>query len=77
MKSKTKALDKISRSYPSVSFDSMDLPEIKNWEVGKKYNLKIEAELVELSKGGYFEEDNKKEYHARFKIKSVKNNEQD
>lgn len=37
------------RWLPSLSFTEVDLPEAMNWEVGEKYVITIEVELVEIS----------------------------
>lgn len=38
---------------PQISFDEKQLPEIKKWEVGKKYKINLEVELIGLSKDEY------------------------
>lgn len=64
----------MGRPQPSLSLDDSDLPAIKEWEVGKKYEIRVNCELVNLSKGdSYYEaEKGKKKYEARFKILSAK-----
>lgn len=63
-----------SKPMPSLSLSEDSLPAIKSWEVGRKYQLVVNAELVNLSKGEYYSEDSErnKRYDARFKIISVK-----
>ena len=69
------------RKYPSfVSLDSEDLPDIKDWSVGKKYTLIVEVEQTSMSKDGdeygpvstNGEEKKNPPMKARFKILSVK-----
>jgi hypothetical protein len=52
---------------PSFSMTEKDLPEIKDWQVGKKYKLQIEVEMVSSSKNEY----GKTGLEARFKIHKV------
>lgn len=64
----------ISRPKPTIRLDAKDLPAIKNWQVGKRYCLHVDATLESLSKGD--EWDNvKRPMEARFTIKSVKETE--
>ena len=57
----------ISRPKPSIRLDAKDLPAIKNWKVGKKYSLHIDATLESLSKGDEWD-DVKRPMEARFTI---------
>jgi len=63
---------------PSFYVSESELPEIKDWKMGKKYKLIIEAELVGMqNKSSYVgigsEESGEKDegIEARFKIASV------
>ena len=53
---------------PEVSFDETELPEIKNWKVGGKYELKLKVEQVSIGKDTM---DNEKELRARFQVLEV------
>lgn len=58
---------------PSLSVTEDDLPEIKNWEVGKKYNVKAKVEMRSHSKGdnyGY-DEGGKKKHKATLIIHNI------
>ena len=57
----------ISRPKPTVRLDAKDLPAIKNWQVGKKYKLHIEATLESLSKGDEWDSV-KRPMEARFTV---------
>lgn len=59
---------------PHLSLSSKELPQIKTWEVGKKYTLKLEVEMVSQSKGDEFSMmgGDKNQMEGRFKINSVK-----
>jgi hypothetical protein len=50
--------------YPSISFSSKDLPEIKKWQIGKKYKVVLEIEEKSVRK-------DEKEFSASFDIKKV------
>ena len=69
-KNQMNAIASPERMYPEIHVTSKDLPEIKDWKVGKKYNLMVEAEQVGLHKDMYG--DNKNEVSARFRITSIK-----
>lgn len=58
---------------PSFSITEKDLPEIKQWSVGKKYKLEIEVEMVSSSKNEY----GKTPLTARFKIHRIGTEEED
>lgn len=74
----SKASDVVSyRPRPSLSLDANDLPAIKDWTVGKVYEVTVKAKLVFMSEGdeyGDYEEgdERKKTTRARFRIISVK-----
>lgn len=46
-----------------------DLPEIKDWEVGKTYEIKLKAKMVSKSEGGY---DGSQPLSAVFNVSGVK-----
>ncbi len=54
-----------------ISFDSDELPQIKNWDVDGKYVLHLHVTQVSKSKGDYFESGDSKKMSARFKVTSV------
>jgi len=53
---------------PSFSLSQTQLPDIKSWNVGKKYKMEIEVEMVGSNKDEYSD---KSELSARFKITKV------
>lgn len=60
----------VEKSYvePSrLSIQSKHLPEIKNWDVGKTYEIKIKAKMTSKSEGGY---DGRQPLRAEFQIGS-------
>ena len=57
------------RPAPEFSLTEKNLPSIKEWEVGKKYAIELNVEMVNHSKGGMFADT--KQHEARFKILSV------
>lgn len=61
--------DSYERPKPIFTVTEKDLPQIKQWEVGKKYKLDVEVEMVSHSKGDTYSigDDNKK-HEARLKI---------
>lgn len=66
--------DRYERPKPSITVTEKDLPEIKKWEVGKKYKLEIEVEMVRHSQGdeyGYGEGDSTKKHEARLRITKI------
>lgn len=57
---------------PKISFHGVELPEIEDWEIGKKYRLVVEAELVAVRKGSEYEfEDEDKRTKGTFKVHQV------
>lgn len=57
-----------------ISFDSDELPQVKNWDVDGKYVLHLHVTQVSKSKGESFyssSEANSKKISARFKVTSV------
>lgn len=55
------------RMLPSFSVTEKDLPEIKNWKVGSKYDLAIQVEMVSSSKDEY----GKSPLTARLKVHKI------
>lgn len=60
-------MDDYSHMLPSFSLTEKNLPEIKDWKVGKKYKLEIEVEMVSVSKNEY----GNSPMTARFKVHKV------
>lgn len=61
------------RPQPTLRLCDDDLPAIKKWDVGKKYNVHATVEMTRLSKGDeYMENKGKKPYEASFKVVSIK-----
>lgn len=61
--------DSMPEMKPTVYLSKKDLPEIEDWEVGKKYKLVMEVEMVSRNENEY---DNKKDLNASFEIEKVK-----
>jgi len=63
------------RPKPTVSLDETDLPAIKNWQVGQKYNISAVVKMTFQSEGDEYEymgrEGEKPKMRARFKIVSI------
>ena len=55
------------RMLPSFSVSDRELPEIKDWQVGKRYKLEIEVEQVSMTKNEY----GKSPLMARLKIHKI------
>jgi hypothetical protein len=51
---------------PTISLDSKVLPEIKDWRVGKTYEVHLKIRQVEVHEDKL--SDNKKQLHARFEV---------
>ncbi|HET8708948.1 MAG TPA: hypothetical protein VFL85_01565 [Candidatus Saccharimonadales bacterium] len=47
-----------------------DLPEIKNWDVGKTYDITLKAKMISKSEGGY---DGTQPLSAVFHVSGAKN----
>lgn len=84
MKEGKKSKPKYGHELPDFELSSNDLPELKDWPVGKKYTMEVEVELTgnrEQNTGdmettiGYDNDDEnsngEKVYIARFKITGV------
>jgi hypothetical protein len=44
------------------------LPAIKDWEIGKKYFVKLEVEVASLNQGGMYNPNDSKEVRASFRV---------
>ena len=51
--------------YPSIELSDLDIPEIKDWEIGEDYILQIKVTQKEIREG------RAEEIYARFNIKEV------
>lgn len=64
------------RPKPTLSVDAEDLPEIKEWSVGKTYTMVVKAKMTEVRSSDddeYADGDGyKRPTSARFRIVSVK-----
>jgi len=62
------------RTLPSFTLSSSDLPELKDWDVGGVYFLKIKVEQITLGKGdqewGEPKKGDKKR-HARYQVLGI------
>jgi len=59
---------------PSFSLTSLDLPELKDWEMGGVYFLKLKVEITQAGKGEYGWGESKpgdKTMNARFQVLGV------
>ncbi len=66
--------EKYKEPKPEFSVTETDLPEIKDWKIGKKYTIKLSVEMVSASKGSEYDsfgEEGKEKHRARFKILSA------
>lgn len=62
------------KKYPTiVRFDEDDLPALKSWKVGGKYQILLDVEQMSMSKGDEYGEDAKSEakHRASFKVLSA------
>lgn len=68
---------KYERPKPSFTVTEKDLPAIKDWEVGGKYELEIEVEMVRHSQGDEYGPGtgDAKKHEARLRILSCKTDE--
>jgi hypothetical protein len=57
---------------PSFTITDADLPAIKDWAVGKKYNMELVVEMVHHAQGDeYSDGPQKNDHRARFSIVSI------
>lgn len=59
------------RIAPHLDVSETDLPEIKDWSVGKKYPVTMEIEMVSQRKGESYDSEPSK-VKAGFKVLSIK-----
>lgn len=62
------------RPKPSLRVTDKDLPDIKNWEVGKKYKVVAHVEMKHHSQGdeySSYSDANPKEHKATFTVHSI------
>lgn len=48
-----------------LDIQAKDLPDIKNWDIGKTYDIKLKAKMISKSEGGY---DGKQPLKATFRV---------
>lgn len=58
-------LEQIVPSKPTISLDSKVLPKIKDWKVGKTYEVYLKIRQVSVHEDDY---DGKKYLHASFEV---------
>jgi len=64
--------EKKMKIYPTFRLGDDDLMELKDMEVGKKYKLTIEVEVMAKSQGSEWDQnDNKKEIKGTLKVMKV------
>ena len=60
---------KIEKENPSMlDISEHLLPIIKDWEVGKRYLIKLEAENVAINKGSMYDPNDKNEVRSSFRV---------
>lgn len=60
-----KMAPKVRKQPSRLTIMAEHLPEIKNWDVDKEYEIKIKAKMISKSEGGY---DGKQPLQATFQI---------
>ena len=69
---------KIERENPStLSISEHILPTISDWEVGKRYYIKLAAECKSISKGSMYDPNSKSEVRADFQVSGAQSIEVD
>ena len=63
---------KMKREMPTFNITAEDLPEVKNWEIGKQYKIGMVVEMVQVSKGDYMGMG--EEVSARLKVVKIASN---
>jgi hypothetical protein len=68
---------KVVHVLPTISLDSTDMPEVKDYDVGQTYNAVIHCEMISKHQGvdGYFGSEDEKlpnVIRGRFRIISIK-----
>lgn len=56
---------------PSISFKENELPEIKDWTVGKEYDVKIRVKMMDSGINEYGREEDKGKIRAGFRVVAV------
>lgn len=67
--------EKPERPKPNLRVTDKDLPQIKDWEVGKKYRVTAHVEMQSHKQGdeyGYGDKEAKKEHSATLIIHKIK-----
>ena len=63
---------KMKREMPTFHIAAEDLPEVKNWEIGKQYKVGMVVEMVQVSKGDFMGAG--EEVTARLKVVKIASN---
>ena len=63
---------KMKREMPTFNISAEDLPEVKDWEIGKSYKVGMVVEMVQVSKGDYMGMG--EDVSARLKVKEIASN---
>jgi hypothetical protein len=66
---------KIEHSEPEFTLTDKELEDIKDWQVGEKYEISLEVEMIGHNKGGIMTES--KTHEARFKILKAETDEEE
>lgn len=59
------------RPKPSLSIDAKDLPAIKDWKIGKTYDLCVQVKMVSIDADDEYGSESSKTPRARFRITKV------
>jgi hypothetical protein len=55
--------------YPSIlKLDEEDLKEIKEWMVGKEYDVKLKIKMIKSSAGEIYNDSDKDKIHGEFEV---------
>src|SRR5690554_3728151 len=67
-------LSKMPKPKPTLRLTEDELPEIKDWKVGKVYKIELTVKQIEMRQGSEFESQDKesKKTHAVFEVQSAK-----
>lgn len=67
-----KSENKVVKIYPTFRLGSDDLPDLKDMEVGKKYNLELEIEVMSKSQGSEWDQETNKKDVINSTLKVLK-----
>ena len=64
---------KIEREDPStLEMSEHILPNVTDWEVGKRYYIRLSAECLGINKGSIFDPNNENEVRAKFAVSGAR-----